>query len=133
MQPANIVEHVNKQNLFFQFLNAIKRILRSPIFYRQTCLCCTRKLIGLRAKPSDCESRSKRSECPISGGKKGSECYDKSNYGSNNSPSLPPNHTVIDTQSAATKKTIPPTHSLIPLWIGRHFATACHCQELDCG
>lgn len=43
--------------------------------------------------------------------------------GDNYCPSIPPHYTAIDPQAGARAKAIPPAHSLIPLWTGRHSAT----------
>lgn len=37
---------------------------------------------------------------------------------------IPPHHAVVDAQRAATKNSIKPSHSSIPLWIQRHSAMA---------
>lgn len=42
---------------------------------------------------------------------------------------IPPHHAIVDTQRAATKHSIKPCHSLIPLWIGRHSATGIRRRE----
>ncbi|WP_329839216.1 hypothetical protein [Stenotrophomonas geniculata] len=46
---------------------------------------------------------------------------------------VPPHHAIVDTQRTATKNSIKPCHFLIPLWAGRHFATANHRKETDHG
>lgn len=36
---------------------------------------------------------------------------------------IPPHHATVNAKLLAPKDAIPPTHSMIPPWIGRHFAT----------
>lgn len=45
------------------------------------------------------------------------------------SQGIPPHHAIINAKRTAPKNTIKHAHSLIPLWIGRHSAMACHLQE----
>lgn len=48
-------------------------------------------------------------------------------------PCIPPHDAAILPRRPARANSIPPTHSLIPLWTGWHFATAYHRLETDHG
>lgn len=58
-------------------------------------------------------------------------------HGTDRRPSIPPNYTAADSGLHARAYSIPQllqlTHSQIPLWTGRHFATAHHRDETDHG
>lgn len=46
---------------------------------------------------------------------------------------VPPHHAIVDTQRAATKNSIKPCHSLIPLWTAWHSATPMRPEEVSYG
>ncbi|WP_303748380.1 hypothetical protein [Stenotrophomonas pigmentata] len=49
-------------------------------------------------------------------------------HGAHRSPSIPPNHAILR-EWPALANTFHPTHSLIPLWIKRHFAMGMSCPQ----
>lgn len=115
---------------FFSLLNDIFVLLTSNILrFRRNC---GRILSDFCGNLRNC-NRLRSNVCSSSRCQPATGCHnnggDTNDRSNNYRPSLPPNHAIVDTQRTTTKKTVQQTHSLIPLWIGRHFAMGKKCPQ----
>lgn len=81
-----------------------------------------RETVGLLPELPDGDARHDRCQYPPERDNKGSESDDQRHNSHCNRPTFPPNDAVRLAKRRASAKPIPPAHSLIPLWTGRHSA-----------
>lgn len=102
---------VGQGNCFFTIAEIGFCTFPSLISFALRIECRLGKLIGLISKTIRLPPQPKRSYAEKDGRKNRDD-------GDDNRPSVPPNDATVDTQLWARTNSLPPAHSLIPLWLG---------------
>lgn len=108
---------VRQGNCFFTVAEIALCVLPDILSFALRIECRLRKLIGLISKAIGLPPQPKRCYTQKDGGK-------HRNCGDDNRPSIPPNDATVDAQLWARTDSLPPRHSLIPLWTRPHSAMA---------